>query len=77
MSRWSSNLTIFRDLSVNASAGLEINYGVDLDGEWDVLVMPQLHYELTDHVEIQTGIGVELTRSHADPSAALRLIYSR
>lgn len=72
-----ANLTLFADLGLRTSAGLETNWAVDGDARWVLLLMPQVHYELTDHVEVQAGLGGEFAADRADGTASLRVIYSR
>ena len=71
------NVSVFTNISHSLTFGVENDYVNDGDGYWELLVMPQLHHELTEHVELQWGVGVKFTSDENDVAAALRLIYSR
>ncbi len=68
------NPSIFLDLTSRMSAGLETNFSTDFEGDWHLLTIPQLHYELFDHVTIQAGVGLQLDSGTANGTAAARLI---
>jgi len=48
----------------------------EIDGDTEVLVMPQVHYEITDHFMAQAGVGVRFVPEEALPEAGARLIYT-
>ena len=69
-----ANPSIFLNVGSRTSIGLENNFSTDFEGEWHLLTLPQLHFELTDHVMIQAGVGLQLDSGDADGTAAVRLI---
>ena len=70
------NFSLFADLGPELTVGVESNYAAGLNDESTLLVMPQIHYEFTDHWMIQAGIGAEFLPDESDITAAFRLIYS-
>jgi len=71
------NASVFADVSHEASLGLEANLATDFGGHTAFLVIPQLHYEITDQIMIQAGAGAEIEDADATPTVAFRLIYAR
>ncbi len=57
--------------------GVESDLAIDLDDDSELLVMPQLHYELSEYLEIQLGAGAEFTADDAEFSAGFQFIYAR
>ncbi len=70
------NFSLFADLGPELTVGVESNYAAGLEDESTLLVMPQVHYEFTDHWMIQAGIGAEFLPDESDVTFAFRLIYS-
>ncbi len=70
------NLTIFRHLDRHNTVGFETNTARAMNGNTYFLVMPQWHWEITDHWMLQTGIGTSFTKERSLPEVAFRLIYS-
>jgi len=70
------NLSLFRDLTDRLTGGIETNYSTTLDGTSHLLVMPQYHWEVTDHAMLQFGCGVDFAPNYTMPLAALRAIYT-
>lgn len=70
------NLSIFRDITDDFTAGIESNLSQSLSGTSTLFLMPQIHYEITNHLMIQTGAGLHFTNNSTIPEAAGRLIYS-
>lgn len=71
------NFSLFRDIGPHMILGVESDLAMDLDGDSELLVMPQLHYELGDDLEIQLGAGAEFTSDDTDFTAGFRFIYAR
>lgn len=69
-----ANVTLFADVTERVVAGVETNVGQVLGGNTEVLVMPQLHYELSRYWMIQAGVGARFTSAFALPEAGFRLI---
>lgn len=71
------NASLFADLTDYLSAGLETNHAAKSDGTSEFILVPQIHLELTDHWQIQTGLGFGIASEGSEQSAILRVIYSR
>jgi hypothetical protein len=69
-----ANVTLFADVTDQIVAGLETNVGQTLGGRTEVLIMPQLHYEMDRHWMIQVGVGTRFTSAFVLPEAGFRLI---
>ena len=72
------NATVFAELSDRTSLGLEFNNSDpgDFDEEEDLelLVMPQIQLELSEHWSLQTGIGAEFTDEGVNATGVIRMI---
>jgi hypothetical protein len=71
---WLSNVTLFADVTHRLVAGIETNLGQVLDGHASLLIMPQLHYEVSKRWMIQGGIGTRITKDLTLPEIGFRLI---
>jgi hypothetical protein len=69
-----ANVTLFADVTDRVVAGIETNVSQAIDGNAEMLVMPQLHYEIDRHWMIQVGVGARFTTGLALPEAGFRLI---
>ncbi len=71
------NLTIFADVTHRMTCGLESNFVFGESDRTSLLLMPQVDVEITDHLELQCGIGPGFSAFDTEVLAGLRLIYSR
>lgn len=71
---WLTNVTLFADVTHRLVAGIETNLGQVIDGHASLLVMPQLHYEVSKHWMIQGGVGTRVTKGLTLPVIGFRLI---
>jgi hypothetical protein len=69
-----SNVTLFADVTNRMVAGLETNLGQVVGGEYQLLVMPQLHYEIDRHWMMQVGVGARFSTESTLPEAGFRII---
>ncbi len=69
-----ANLTLFADVTTRLVAGVETNYAQVVTGQATVLVMPQVHYEVSKYWMLQGGVGVRVTRDLTIPELGFRLI---
>ncbi len=69
-----ANMTLFADVTERLVAGIETNVGQVFGGNTEVLVMPQLHYEIGPYWMIQAGVGARFTTGFALPEVGFRLI---
>ena len=58
------------------TVGFETNYSSGRGKASKTLLMPQIHWEATDNVMIQGGLGAEIRSGITDGQAALRVIYT-
>ena len=70
------NGSLFADLTQHLSAGLETNFAFATAGRTPWLLMPQVHWEITDHFMVQAGVGTERKRNFTAGTASLRVIYT-
>lgn len=75
--RVSAAISRFREVGPHRTLGVESDLAVDLDDDSELLVMPQLHYELSEYLEIQLGAGAEFAVHDKEFSAGFRFIYAR
>jgi hypothetical protein len=71
---WLTNATLFADVTHRLVAGIETNVGQVIGGHASVLVMPQLHYEVSKRWMIQGGVGTRITKGLTLPEIGFRLI---
>lgn len=69
-----ANVTLFADVTDRIVAGIETNIGQVVAGDTELLIMPQLHYEIDRYWMIQGGVGGRFTTGHTLPVAGLRII---
>jgi hypothetical protein len=70
------NASIFADLSDAARVGLETNYASKLDETAEFILVPQAHYQFTNHFQVQSGLGLGVFTEGHEQSFILRVIYS-
>ncbi|MCG8651163.1 MAG: hypothetical protein MI861_15100 [Pirellulales bacterium] len=71
------NGSIFADLNEKTTLGLETNYAAKLDGTAEFILVPQFHYELTQRLQVQSGLGLGAFSEGSEQSFILRVIGSR
>lgn len=71
---WLSNLSFFADVTDRTVGGVETNLSQAVGGNTELLVMPQLHYEINRYWMIQAGVGTRVTTGLTLPEAAFRII---
>jgi hypothetical protein len=69
-----SNVTLFADITERLVAGIETNFNQIVGGASSLLVMPQLHYEVSQHWMLQAGGGAQFTSEFILPQLGFRLI---
>jgi len=69
-----ANATLFADVTDRLVAGIETNFNQVIRGDIEVLVMPQLHYEVDRHWMVQAGVGARVTTKFTLPVAGFRII---
>lgn len=70
------NFSLFRHVGDYTTLGVETNSAVNLIGDGEFRLMPQVHQELRNHIMIQFGAGALFTPDATVPEAATRVIYS-
>lgn len=72
------NATLFAEISERTTLGLEFNNSdpgnFDEEEELELLAMPQVHLEFSEHWSLQTGIGCEFGSSKVNVTGAFRMI---
>lgn len=71
-----ANVSVFADVATHLTTGLETNFSHTFTGRAALLVMPQLHWEVTDFMMLQAGAGARITSDGTVAEAAVRLIRS-
>ncbi len=71
------NVALFRELSDRLVFGVENDLAIESGEHWDLLVFPQLHYEISGFLSIQFGLGAEFSDEDTEFSTGFRLIYAR
>lgn len=51
------NNNLFYDYSQNITYGIEINNEINKEGQWGYSLTPQIHLDLSHHINLQTGLG--------------------
>ncbi len=69
------NASFFAHVREALVVGVENDLATDLDGDTHLLVMPQLHWAMSHHWELQAGVGVEFEPDDELPVAAARIIW--
>ncbi len=70
------NTSVFYNLNDEITLGVESDVAQSLSGAATILVMPQVHWEITDHWMVQGGVGVNFTKDYSLPEASVRVIRS-
>lgn len=71
------NVSLFRELDDHFVFGLENDLEIGAEGDWSLLVFPQLHYEINGFFAVQLGVGAEFSDRSTEFTAGFRLIYAR
>lgn len=70
------NLSIFADVHERAKLGLELNYAQNLTkSPWQFIAVPQVHYDIEENVQLQTGLGFGVFQAGFEYSVIGRLIF--
>jgi hypothetical protein len=69
-----TNVTLFAELTQRLVAGIETNLNQVIGGDAALLVMPQLHYEISKRWMLQAGGGAQFTSEFILPQLGFRLI---
>lgn len=70
------NVSLFRDLSPWSTVGVECDSRLGASESSAVEIIPQLHCELTDHSELQVGVGAGFDYDGAYGLVGMRAIVS-
>ena len=70
------NVSLFRELNHRTVIGIENDLGIGLDEDSHLTIFSQVHYEITDTLEIQFGAGAEIDEDDTDFTAGFRFIYA-
>jgi hypothetical protein len=70
------NVSVFADVAPQVTLGVETNLSESLGGKTNFLLMPPVHWEMTDHTRFQGGIGARITDQNMLTEASVRLVHS-
>jgi hypothetical protein len=70
------NASVFRHVGPHSTLGLETNLAYDVRGGATALIMPQLHWEPTDQMMLQIGVGARFDADDVLPELGMRLIHT-
>ena len=70
------NGSLFADIHETCKVGLETNYASKLDGTAEFILVPQIHCDLTESFQVQTGVGLGVFSEGQEQSYILRVIYA-
>jgi hypothetical protein len=71
------NVTLFADVGERTTVGVETNYAARMNGSTEFIIVPQWHYEITNYIQIQAGVGFGFTEDDRESSVVLRGIWSK
>lgn len=70
------NISLFADVAPNTKLGVETNGTSKLNGESSFIVVPQIHYDLTESLQVQSGLGLGTFSGGYEQSFIIRAIAS-
>jgi len=71
------NTSWFYDYSQKLTLGIEMNNEFSRESGWHYLLMPQVHWDFTDHATLQIGTGFSQTDGHhTDWLGTWRMVYA-
>lgn len=71
------NTTWFYDYSQNLTFGIEMNNEFRTRSDWNYLLMPQVHWDITNNATIQFGLGLnQANRKDTNWLGSWRMIYA-
>lgn len=70
------NVSLFREIDDRTVIGIENDLAIGIDDDSHLMIFPQVHYEITDTLEIQFGAGAEIDEDDTDFTAGFRFIYA-
>lgn len=71
------NASIFADINDSTRMGLETNYASRVDGTAEFILVPQVHYAITDNFQVQSGLGFGAFSEGYEQSFILRVVSSK
>jgi hypothetical protein len=69
------NASLFADITEDIVVGVETNFAARMNGRAQLIVLPQAHLELTEHIEVQLGLGAGFTEELTEQSFVIRVIW--
>jgi hypothetical protein len=71
------NLSVFYDVTEHFLVGVETNIARNFVGSGDILIMPQVHWDIGEHYRVQFGVGIRDTGLETFPELGFRVIWER
>lgn len=69
------NVSFFANVTEKVIVGVETNMSHHLAGPSTLLIMPQVHWDLTDNLNLQFGFGLQAASDHAVALHAFRVVW--
>lgn len=71
-----ANATFFAEISHKLVLGLETNYATYKDSKYSLALIPQIHYEVDNHIELQAGLSFGDAKYAQEQAFVFRAIYT-
>ena len=68
------NASVFVDVREWQTWGLETNTSISRRGDWGLLILPQVHLQVSKRFRMQLSVGAEVQSAGVSPLVALRVI---
>jgi len=68
---------LFNEINETITLATEVNHAVGNRGRNQTLIVPQLHYNFSQQIQLQSGIGVGLFDEGSEQSVIVRAVWSR
>jgi hypothetical protein len=68
------NVSLFAEVTERFTLGMETNYAGAMSGVSTWLAMPQIHWDISERLTLQGGVGARFTEEFTLPEAAFRVI---
>lgn len=69
------NVSFFANVTDDVIVGVETNMSHHLAGPSTLLIMPQVHWDMTSNLNLQFGIGLQAASDHAVALHAFRVVW--
>lgn len=70
-----ANMSLFANITHRFIAGIESNYSRDKESNYALAIIPQIHYEVSDKIEVQAGVSFGEATFARKKAFVLRAVY--